>query len=286
MNKFIDFYQDFVNKSARKGKRNLATSLVHFKAFIVKKSVPPIEVTEELCQRFRNYLLDRFNGDTPMNYFSEFKRMIKAATKQGYFRNNPAEDIKAKAGKNRRLKEHLEVDEYLKLLNTPCTNQEVREAFIFCCYTGLRWADVKQFIWSDLGKDTIKTRLIQAKTGLAVIITIHPIAKAIIDNRKARLIGDAGNQKVFQLPTADGANKILKSWISDAKVEKKITWSVARLSFSILLQDERVDTATVALLLGHSTTKYVNDTYKRHRPKDQTAIIAKLPSFEKQRLAE
>lgn len=43
-------------------------------------------MTEELCQRFRNHLLDNFNGDTPMNYFSEFKRMIKAATKQGYFK--------------------------------------------------------------------------------------------------------------------------------------------------------------------------------------------------------
>jgi integrase len=274
---FIDFYEDFVKKNARAGKRHLATSLVHFKTFIARKSLSPIEVTEELCQRFRNYLLDRFNGDTPMNYFSEFKRMIKAATKQGYFRMNPAEDIKAKTGKNRRMKEHLEVDEYLQLLKTPCLNEEVREAFILCCYTGLRWVDVKQLDWSDLGRDTIKTRLIQAKTGLPVEITMHPVARAILDKRQAR-IKNKNEGIVFRLPTADGANKILKGWMQSAKIEKQITWSVARLSFSILLQDERVDTATVALLLGHSTTKYVNDTYKRHRPKDQTAIIAKLPT--------
>jgi len=36
----------------------------------------------------------------------------------------------------------------------------------------------------------------------------------------------------------------------------------------------------VALLLGHTTTRYVNETYKRHRPKDQTATIAKLPAAE------
>jgi len=215
-----------------------------------------------------------------MNYFSEFKRMIKAATKQGYFRINPAEDVKAKTGKNRRLKEHLEVEEYLRLLKTPCLNEEVREAFILCCYTGLCWVDVKQLQWGDLGKDTLKTRLIQAKTGLPVEITMHPIAKAILDKRQVRTENkNAGI--IFKLPTADGANKILKGWISCAKIEKQITWSVARLSFSILLQDERVDTATVALLQGHSTTKYVNNTYKRHRPKDQTAIIAKLPSPDK-----
>ena len=277
---FLDFYQDFVKKNAREGKRHLATSLVHFKTFIDKKSLPPIEITEELCTRFRNYLLDKFNGDTPMNYFSEFKQMIKAATKQGYFRINPAEDVKSKTGKNRRLKEHLEVDEYLQLLKTPCLNEEVREAFILCCYTGLRWVDVEQLDWSDLGKDTIKTRLIQAKTGRPVVITMQPVAKAILDKRQVRLNGKKSGI-VFRLPTADGANKILKGWMVSAKIGKQITWSVARLSFSILLQDERVDTATVALLLGHSTTKYVNGTYKRHRPKDQTAIIAKLPSLNK-----
>src|SRR6202035_86906 len=183
---FLDFYQDFVTKNTRIGKRHLATSLAHFKTFSAKKTIPPIEITEELCKRFRNYLLDRFNGDTPMNYFSEFKRMIKAATKQGYFRINPADDVKAKTGKNRRLKEHLEVEEYLQLLKTPCLNEEVREAFILCCYTGLRWADVKHLGWSDLGRDTIRTRLIQVKTGLPVVITMHPIAKAILDKRLAR----------------------------------------------------------------------------------------------------
>ncbi len=182
-NNFLDFYDNFVEKNVRDGKRHLATSFVHFKTFIAKNSLPPIEVTEELCQRFRNHLLDNFNGDTPMNYFSEFKRMIKAATKQGYFRINPAEDVKAKAGKNRKLKENLEVEEYLKLLKTPCFNEEVREAFILCCYTGLRWADVHQLNWTDIGIDTIKTRIIQAKTGLPVIITMHPIAKTILDEK-------------------------------------------------------------------------------------------------------
>ncbi len=109
---------------------------------------------------------------------------------------------------------------------------------------------------------------------------MHTVAKTILDKRLARK-SPKYNGKIFQLPTADGANKVLKIWIVTAKIKKLVTWSVARLSFSILLQDERVDSATDALLLGHHTTKYVNDTCKRHRPKDQTAIIAKLPTPEK-----
>ena len=278
---FLDFFEEFVANNIRTGKRHLQNSFNHFKTFIRKKQLIPGEVTEELCLRYRNYLLDNFNGDTPMNYFSEFKRMLRAATKQGYFRWNPADEIKAKAGKKRKLKQHLEVTEYLALLKTPCMNEQVREAFIFCCYTGLRWVDVKSLSWSDMGTDTISTRLIQQKTGEPVILTLHPIAKAILDKRKERFQVEAPLGRVFELPTADGANKLISQWITVAGIEKYITWSSARLSFSILLQDEQVDTATVALLLGHTTTRYVNDTYKRHRPKDQQAAIAKLPSFDK-----
>lgn len=70
------------------------------------------------------------------------------------------------------------------------------------------------------------------------------------------------NQFVFHLPTANGVNKVLKEWILQAGIEKHITWSCARLSFSILMQDERIDEATVACLLGHTTTvqfvKHIN----------------------------
>jgi len=70
--------------------------------------------------------LDRFNGDTPANYFSRFKKVIKAATKQGYFRINPAEDLAAKGNRNKARKDHLESAEYIRLLETPCLNNEVK----------------------------------------------------------------------------------------------------------------------------------------------------------------
>ena len=184
-----------------------------------------LEITENLCQRYRNYLLDRFKGDTPMNYFSELKRMIKTATKQGYYRINPAEDVKAKQGKAGKLKENLEVEEYLALLNTPCSNEEVREAFIFCCYTGLRWVDVKPLAWLDIRRDTIKTRLIQAKTGEPVVLTLHTIAKAIFNKRKARFEEQKVDGMIFKLATANGANKILEEWLVNTKIDKHVTWS-------------------------------------------------------------
>jgi len=272
---FLDFYSDYVKRNKRTGNRHLACCLTQFRRFIGSKFLSPIDVTEELCLRFRKHLLDHLNGETPANYFARFKQVIKAATKQGYFRINPCADIPVKARKNKRRKNHLEVEEYIQLLNTPCLNDTVRDAFIFCCYTGLRWCDIKGF---SIGYIRANNFIIQKKTDVEQHITLHPIARTILDKRLARLINPDEHTRIFNLPTANGANKILRGWCALAAINKRISWSCARLSFSILLQDARVDTATVALLIGHTSTRYVNEIYKRYRPQNQLSAILTLPN--------
>ena len=278
---FLEYYEEYVKLNTRKGNRHLVNSLAQFKLFIKKDFISPIEITENFCKRFRQFLLDKYTGETPGNYYSRFKWVVSAAESDGYFQKNPSEKVNSKSNPSSKLKENLEVDEYLKLLTTPCLNEEVKAAFIFCCYTGLRWVDVKKLEWKDIRGNVLTTRIIQAKTGQPVTLTLHPIAKSIIEKQKAKLEAKKiQNMEVFSLPTADGANKILDTWVQSAGIEKYITWSCARLSFSILLQDKNIDDATVAYLMGHTTTDQVRKTYKRHRPKDQMATISQLPTPE------
>lgn len=274
---FLEYYQQYVDENKRDGNRHLTSSLTQFKQFLNKDFIAPVDVTENLCKRFRQFLLDKFTGETPLNYFARFKWVITAAHKDGYFSRKPTEDVVAKANPSSNLKENLETDEYLTLLNTPCFNEEVKAAFLFSCYTGLRWVDVKKMQWSDIRNGILTTRIIQAKTGLPVTLTLHPIAKAILE-KQIKKVSEVERRPVFALPTANGANKVLENWLVKAGIEKHITWSCARLSFSILLQDSNVDDATVAYLMGHATTEQVRKTYKRHRPKNQTETISRLPS--------
>lgn len=276
---FIEYYEEYVKLNLRKGNRHLSNSLTQFKLFAESDFVAPIDITENYCKRFRQYLLDKFNGETPGGYYARFKWVINAAKSDGYFQNNPSEKVAAKSNPSTTLKENLEVEEYLQLLNTPCLNEEVKAAFIFSCYTGLRWVDVKQMEWKDIKDGILTTRIIQAKTGRPVTLTLHEIAKAILETqrRKAEQTGNP-DARVFFLPSQDGCNKVLEKWMKSAGIDKHITWSCARLSFSILLQDRNVDDATVAYLMGHSTTEQVRRTYKRHRPKNQLHTINQLPT--------
>lgn len=271
---FIDFYVDYVELNKRFDPRRLPISFAQFKRFINKDFLSPHDLTTDLCLRFRQYLLEHYNGYTPSSYFARFKRVVKDAAQQGYFRIDPCANISIKNKSNIRRKEHLEAEEYIRLLQTPCEDMEVRDAFIFCCYTGLRWCDIQSF-----SPEHIKTEycIIQKKTHVEHHITLHPVAKAILERRLARPISPQQQHPLFGLPTSEEARHTLATWCKNAGIDKHITWSCARLSFSILLQDAQVDCATVSLLLGHKTMRHVYESYRRYRPKNQAATIALLP---------
>jgi hypothetical protein len=176
---FLDYYSNFVEENKRPGNRHLQSSLNQFKLFIKKPRVLPIDITENLSKRFRTFLTDRFTGKTPADYFRSFKRVIRSATKDGYFHIHPAEDVKSKTNASKKIKEFLEADEYRLLIGEPQRNREIRDAFIFCCYTGLRWCDVHNLRWSQIKDNKLTTTIIQKKTGKPVELTLHHIHRRL-----------------------------------------------------------------------------------------------------------
>lgn len=264
---FFEYYQEYVTANERPGNRSLSASLTILRKFWGKARIVPMDITENFCERFRNYLLDNLSGETPGDYFMRFKRVIRAATKEGYFRIDPSQDVKVKVHPSLQ-KDILEAHEWKMLMNTPCSNHEVKRAAIFSLYTGLRWCDIEHLAWNDIKGD--KVVLMQRKTGHKVEVPMHEVAKEIVK--------DGGQGRVFLLPTQDGANKILKGWVRSGGIDKHITWHSLRHSMSVLLQDAGVAVATVAGLLGHTSSKYVHKTYQRYRRNEGEEAVKKLPS--------
>ncbi len=87
------------------------------------------------------------------------------------------------------------------------------------------------------------------KTEVPLEVPWHEIA--------LHLLGERKEGPVFHLPTQDGSNKFLCKWTEVAGIKKHITRHCARHSFSVLLQQNGIDLATVAGMLGHTSIKYV-----------------------------
>ena len=60
--KFLDYYQEYVNNNKTEGNRRPTASLSQFKIFLKKDKVSAVNITENLCLRFRKHLLTHFTG--------------------------------------------------------------------------------------------------------------------------------------------------------------------------------------------------------------------------------
>ena len=77
-----------------------------------------------------------------------------------------------------------------------------------------------------------------------------------LNDTAIKLLGEPGNpsKHVFYLPTANGANKTLKAWVTRAGITKAITWHNLRHSYGTNLVFNEVDILTTSKLLMHSST--------------------------------
>jgi site-specific recombinase XerD len=126
----------------------------------------------------------------------------------------------------------------------------VKRAFLFSCVTGLRWIDVSSLKWKNINLQNHYLDIQQTKTEKDLRINLNETAIKLLDKK------GKPEEKVFILPTANGANKTLKAWVKRAGIDKKITWHNARHSFGTNLIYFGADVTTASSLLGHSTLKH------------------------------
>jgi integrase len=263
----IPFFENYVTEYNKKNLRSTASSLAHFKKFIEKPSFVNHELTEQACINFREYLDKHLNGETPYDYFTHFKRMVKQAVREGILSKDPTAHII-----NRKvegfLKDILSTSEIQTLASTPCNSKEVKRAFLLACNTGLRASDIKTLHWNSIRNGVLKMK--QNKTQIPVSIQLNPSA--------LQLLGETGqpDQPVFTLPSQNGINKTLKAWAKRAKLTQHVTFHCARHSFATNLLLHGVDIYTVSRLMGHTSLKHT-ERYLRVVQSMQEEAVNKLP---------
>jgi site-specific recombinase XerD len=244
--------QTFVDSYKKKDKRNMQGSLKRFKDFLIEDKKHGLkfgQLNELIISDFQDYLRQRSEGQGASSYFNRFKKMVKQAWRQKLLLNNPASEVRTIQG-NSKNKDVLTLEEIQKLATTSTESKEVKRAFLLSCVTGLRWIDISSLKWEDINIENKSMNVKQSKTEREVCINLNDTA--------IKLIGKPGEAKrnVFELPSANGANKTVKAWVKRAGINKRITWHNARHSFGTNLIYHGADVTTVSNLLGHSTLKH------------------------------
>ncbi len=247
-----DWMQNYVSKYFKKDKRNMQGSLNRFSHFLIENGRQGLTfglLTDLVISDFQDYLREHSTGEGASSYFARFKKMVKQAFKLKLILINPAAEVKTIQG-HAKKKDTLTLDEIQLLVNTPIASNEVKRAFLFCCMAGLRWCDISTMKWKNINIKNGTLNLAQNKTERDLSINLNDSAIKLIGKSKDP------EELVFNLPTANGANKTVKAWIRRAGIEKNITWHNARHSFGTNLVFYGADVTTASNLLGHTSLKH------------------------------
>ena len=227
------------------------------------------EITPEWFNEFAEYCRrDRGNCvNTIYTHLASLRAILNDAFRERLIKYKPLDGVKLR--KEETIRQYLTVSEFERLKIAECPNAEVRSAFLFSCYTGLRLGDVRALQWQAIQNGKIEIR--QEKTGRVVMVPISAKATDILLGLPRRI------PFVFRLPKSKATiSAALQIWVGRAGIEKHITFHSARHTFASLLVELGEDIYTVSKLLGHSTVK-VTEVYAKVNDRKLNEAVSKLP---------
>lgn len=241
--------------------------------------------TNSFVRNFSNAVTNKEKTDKPLAkssaklYYDVFCSALKSAEKDGLI-TNPARLIKADDKKvlkgDEKQREFLTAEELERLEATFMRNEETKRAFMFGCYTGLRLSDIFSLTYGDIkleqaanGQNIYVIRRVMVKTRRVVSVPLSNKALSYLPSDFSQFPKD---RKVFDLPTKAAINKCLKTWASNAKVDKWVTFHTSRHTFATLLLTLGADLYTTSQLLGHQNIRTTQVYAKITNKKKEQAI--------------
>lgn len=213
------------------------------------------ELNLSFIQGFHSFLLGekKMGQNSSTKHLKFLKKLLNLAVSNSYISYNPVNAYKVE-------REPVEIDfldeeELRKIINfdTPIPRFErAKDMFLFGCFTGLSYIDIKTLTAEHFEKDGtgriwIKKR--RVKTGVLSRIPLLPIAKLILDKYK-------GGEKLLPIQDPADINKYLKDIAILCNIKKRITFHTSRHTFaSTVTLANNISLEVVSKMLGHTNTR-------------------------------
>jgi len=241
------------------------TSLKHTQNFMLwKYNISDIAITKidhSYITEYEFYLrsVRKCANNTAVKYIKNFKKIIRTCIANGWLDKDPFVNYKAKVKEV--IRDYLTEQEIEDIMNKEFVSERlelVRDIFVFSCFTGLAYIDVKQLTLDNISlgidgdKWIFKSR---QKTDTPSKIPLLPTAQQIIDKyadhptciNEKRLLPILSNQKM---------NAYLKEIADVCGIKKDLTFHIARHTFATTVTlSNGVPIETVSKMLGHTNLK-------------------------------
>lgn len=258
---FISFFRQEVMNSSLKDstKRNHLSTLMLLQEF--KKNITFSDLTFELISSFEYFLqLKGYHTNTIAKHMKHLKRHVNIAINKEYIEIQKYAFRKYKIKTIENKHTHLVPEELERLENLILSGRYVKlqkslDAFLFCCYAGMRYSDFINLSSENFVDINQETWLIykSVKTGTEVRLPLYLLFSgkgiAILNKYRDNL------EDFFHLRDNSNVNKDLIIITRLAGLSKRISFPIQRHTNATLLIYNGINITTVQKLLGHKSVK-------------------------------
>ena len=218
-------------------------------------------ITYSFITEFEFWLksVQKCNHNTTIKYISNLRKIINVCLKNGWLIKDPF--IGFKMSKKEVIREILTEEELQTLINKDIQNiriRQVRDIFIFSCFTGLAYIDAKRLKRSEIvigidGERWIYTR--RKKTDNPTRIPLLPVVQEIMEVYRDH--PQCLNQGcLLPVPSNAKLNAYLKEVADICGITKYLTFHIARHTFATTVTlNNGVPIESVSKMLGHKSIK-------------------------------
>lgn len=196
--------------------------------------------------------------NTTIKYIKNFKAVLNYAVDREWIAFNPISRYKGKLERvTKEFLTELELDAISSKTFTNKRIEEVRDVFVFCCYTGLAYSDVAKITNENVvtgldGRKQLNLRRTKTDTVVRVPI-IEPAAKILEKYKNHPLCLNTG--KLLPVKSNQKQNAYLKEIADQSGCNKNLTTHIARHTFATLMLTLGASMESVSSMLGHTDIK-------------------------------
>jgi site-specific recombinase XerD len=197
--------------------------------------------------------------NTTSKYIKNFGKIIRICLANGWILKNPFINYKSKIVEVERafLSQEEIQTMFHKTFITDRLNQ-VKDIFLFSCFTGLAYADVKKLSRRNIGIGVDGERWIfinRTKTDTRSNIPLLPIAETILEKYKDHP-QVVNQEKLLPMLSNQKMNGYLKEIADLCGINKELTFHIARHTFATTVTlSNGVPIESVSKMLGHKNIK-------------------------------
>lgn len=232
-------------------------------------------------ERFYFFIREQYScmNNTAIKYVQRLAFIVNYACKIGLLDKNPFLLFNYQLDKTSPI--YLNEDELNKIWSKKFLSkrlEQIRDFFIFSCYTGLSFIDICSLKSDDIkvGPDKkLWIMILRQKTGLESNIPLLKIPLEIIKKYEEE---NSPNKNLFSIKSNQKTNEYLKEIADLCNIKKNVTFRVSRHTFATLAISNGVSIESVSQMLGHTNVK----TTQIYAQITNTKISKEMAIFEAQ----